>query len=249
MSLVLRARKATRWIQRRIVPELRYSQVHFEEYLRARAAGAQAWLDIGCGHQLLSEWRFDAEKAMLEGVPLVVGIDYDFDSLLKHRSIHNVARADARRLPFPDRSFDLVTANMVVEHLDDPATQFAEIGRVLRPGGRFTFHTPNAGSYIVAGARIFSDSAKKRLARVLEGREEGDVFPTHYLANRLDDIRRVAATAGLEVEAVDFVSTVPVTTNFPPIALFELLFLRVLQRPSMAGYRSNIICTLRRRAG
>lgn len=247
MSLVLRARKATRWIQRRIVPDLQYSQVHFEQYLHTRAAGARAWLDIGCGHQLLPEWRFDAEKALLAGIPLVVGIDYDFESLLKHRSIRNVARADARRLPFPDQSFDLVTANMVVEHLDDPATQFAEIGRVLQPGGRFVFHTPNAGSYIVAGGRVLSDSAKKRLAWILEGRHESDVFPTHYRANRLDDIRRVASNAGLEVEAVEFISTVPVTTNFPPIALFELLFLRVLERPSMAGYRSNIICTLRRR--
>ena len=246
MSLVRRARKITRWIQRGLVPDLRYSQIHFEDALRVHSSGVHAWLDIGCGHQLLSEWRLDAERTMLEGVRLVVGIDYDFDSLRKHRSIRNVARADARRLPFPSRSFDLITANMVVEHLDDPARQFAEIARVLRPGGRFVFHTPNARSYIVAGARFFSDSAKKRLAQLLEDRHESDVFPTHYLANRAEDIARVAEDAGLEVEQLSFVSTVPVTTNIPPLALFELVLLRVLQRDSLARFRSNIICTLRK---
>ena len=32
-------------------------------------------------------------------------------------------------------TFDLVTANMVVEHLTQPVRQFSEIQRVLRPGG------------------------------------------------------------------------------------------------------------------
>ena len=100
--------------------------------------------------------------------------------------------------------------------------------------------------YIVAGSKLFTDSAKKHLARILEGRDESDIFPTHYLANRLEDIRRVATAAGLEVEDVRFISTVPVTTNFPPLAVFELLFLRMLEQPAMAGYRSNIMCTLRK---
>lgn len=44
-------------------------------------------------------------------------------------------RADARSLPFDSASFDLVIAAHVFEHLPDPVTAFAEIERVLRPGG------------------------------------------------------------------------------------------------------------------
>jgi ubiquinone/menaquinone biosynthesis C-methylase UbiE len=46
-----------------------------------------------------------------------------------------VVEMDATRLEFPDASFDLVYSFNVFEHLPDPAATFAEMTRVLRPGG------------------------------------------------------------------------------------------------------------------
>jgi SAM-dependent methyltransferase len=43
--------------------------------------------------------------------------------------------ADARRLPFPDDSFDGAVAAFVYNHLDDPSRGLAEAARVVRPGG------------------------------------------------------------------------------------------------------------------
>jgi SAM-dependent methyltransferase len=45
-------------------------------------------------------------------------------------------RSDARSLPFADGSFDAVISTWVVEHLHDPGATFAEVARVLRPGGQ-----------------------------------------------------------------------------------------------------------------
>lgn len=233
-------------MHRRIAPTVRYSQIHYEEFLFRRASHATAWLDLGCGHRLLPDWRARAERVLLALVPFVVGVDYDLESLRQHRSIQHRVRADARRLPFPDETFDLVTANMVVEHLDDPDTQFADIARILRPGGVFVFHTPNASSYFVAIARRLPDSLKTRMARFFEGRASEDVFHTHYRANRVHDIERIAARAGLHVDEMKLVSSVPNTRVLPFIAVFELLLLRALERPSLAGYRTNIICALRK---
>jgi len=42
------------------------------------------------------------------------------------------AYADIARLPFPDRSFDLVLAIEVLEHVPDPAAAIAELSRVAR---------------------------------------------------------------------------------------------------------------------
>jgi SAM-dependent methyltransferase len=49
------------------------------------------------------------------------------------------ARADAESLPFAGQSFDLVLGHAVLHHLPDLPRAFAELHRVLRPGGRIAF--------------------------------------------------------------------------------------------------------------
>ena len=49
---------------------------------------------------------------------------------------------DIQRLTYPDASFDLVTSTEVFEHVADDRRGFAEIRRVLRPGGGFIFTVP-----------------------------------------------------------------------------------------------------------
>jgi ubiquinone/menaquinone biosynthesis C-methylase UbiE len=47
--------------------------------------------------------------------------------------------ADAERLPFPDRSFDLVLGHAVLHHLPHLSTALDECARVLAPGGTLVF--------------------------------------------------------------------------------------------------------------
>ena len=51
-------------------------------------------------------------------------------------------RGDAYGLPFPDASFDKVVAAEVLEHLPDDRAAFAELARVLKPGGRIAVTVP-----------------------------------------------------------------------------------------------------------
>lgn len=48
-------------------------------------------------------------------------------------------QGDAESLPFPDASFDAVTMNFGVLHLENPDRALEEARRVLRPSGRFAF--------------------------------------------------------------------------------------------------------------
>jgi SAM-dependent methyltransferase len=53
-----------------------------------------------------------------------------------------VRNEDLTRLTFPDASFDLVLTSDVMEHLYDYRAAFAEITRVLKPGGVHIFSIP-----------------------------------------------------------------------------------------------------------
>lgn len=234
-------------LQRRITPGLRYSQDVFEDRLRPLVSGAETWLDLGCGHRLLPEWREAAERELIGSAPFVVGLDVDFEAIRRHRSIRYRCLGNIGRLPFASESFDLVTANMVVEHLAEPVTEFAEIARVLTPGGAFVFHTPNAQSYVIALARLLPDRIKRLLAGLSEGRDSVDVYPTFYRANFFAAIQQVAAKSGLVVSNIEFVNSAPAFSLVPPLLVPELVWIRQLQRrEALRQYRPTLICALRR---
>lgn len=50
-----------------------------------------------------------------------------------------ILAAPAEALPFPDASFDVVVSTLVLCSAHDPAAALAEIGRVLRHGGRYVY--------------------------------------------------------------------------------------------------------------
>jgi SAM-dependent methyltransferase len=59
-----------------------------------------------------------------------------------------VVSADMNRgLPFPDASFDHAVCVDGIEHLENPYFTVREFERVLRPGGRLVFSTPNISAF------------------------------------------------------------------------------------------------------
>jgi len=62
----------------------------------------------------------------------------------RYRHIENMQTADLTNMPFEDNSFDLLICSHVLEHIPDDGAAFAEIFRVLKPGGRALLLTPFA---------------------------------------------------------------------------------------------------------
>jgi len=85
-------------------------------------------LDVGCADGYLCHVLRDRVK-----VPKVMGVDVASAHVDRARDRFPgipFFRGDARHLPFPDASFELVTAVEVLEHLEDPAAALRELARV-----------------------------------------------------------------------------------------------------------------------
>ena len=95
-------------------------------------------LDVGCASGLIS-------YHLAEELGEVVGVDPDGAALAlaPRRDNLYLLQADALKLPFPDRSFDVAVCAQVYEHTADPERMMREIHRVLRENGLCFFSGPN----------------------------------------------------------------------------------------------------------
>jgi SAM-dependent methyltransferase len=138
-------REASLW--RRLVEALSprdYRRVPIESFVQGRA------LVVGC-------------SGGIETIGLgAIGLDVSLPALRVARDLGAHAEgavslflaASGAGLPFRGASFDSVLSDNVVEHIPSPALEFhfREVARVLRPGGRYVFSSPN---------RLFETPAKE----------------------------------------------------------------------------------------
>lgn len=67
---------------------------------------------------------------------LPIAFDFSFGMLVADRSASPRVQADILRLPLPDHRVDGATCGFALRNLRDLPTFFAELARVVRPGGR-----------------------------------------------------------------------------------------------------------------
>jgi ubiquinone/menaquinone biosynthesis C-methylase UbiE len=107
----------------------------------AAAPGGARVLEVGCGPGHLS-----IRLVRQHGLE-VTGLDLDPAMIARARAnADRPENGDERRpsflvgdvaaMAFPDQSFDLVVSTLSLHHWADPTAGLAEVGRVLRPGGR-----------------------------------------------------------------------------------------------------------------
>ena len=236
-------------IEQLIVPGLRDSQYLYRETLEKRIQPGVRWLELGCGHHILARWMSSSEQReheLVSATKLTVGIDISYSSLRNHRSIPVRTVGTVEALPFRDGSFDVVSANMVMEHVIGPEAALAEIHRVLSPGGIFIFHTPNVWNYQFAIARWLPQGLKNKLVWLLERRREEDVFPTAYRINSPAAVSQAAARTGFQIADLALINSTAATALIAPLAVIELLFIRLLECGFARRLRSNIIAVLKR---
>lgn len=198
--LSLERQNELREVYRQAHPGWRPATELFAAWVRSELAPESKVLDLGCGRGGLVE-------QLAHPLEQVIGLDPDIVSLQEHRLAHidsPLARINglSEQLPFVAHSFDLAYASWVLEHMAQPALDFQELARVLKPGAAFVFITPNKRHPLIGLNRVANriGGLQDRLVAGLYGRAAADTYPAHYLANSPDQINGLARAAGMVLE-------------------------------------------------
>jgi len=131
----------TEFTGERVIPGQVNADLWAEHIARYRFATRYAHgrvLDLGCGTGY-------GIAELAKSADLVVGIDIAAEAIAFARAHYplTLAQASTTALPFAPRSFQLITAFEVIEHLEHWPALIAEAKRTLAEDGTFLVSTPN----------------------------------------------------------------------------------------------------------
>jgi len=92
-------------------------------------------LDIGFGNGIMAQ-------EFIKAGALVYGLETEQD-LVKMSENPNLYLYDGRKFPFNSNTFDYAYSTSVLEHTSYPEDVLKEVGRTLKPGGKFYLSFPN----------------------------------------------------------------------------------------------------------
>lgn len=159
-------------------------------------------LDFGCGSGVMLPFLAQHSRQ-------VTAIDIDLlpvESLKKYIPLaENVRVLDAKQISLPQltpKSFDLINALDVLEHVDDLSTTLSDLLNLLKPGGRLVISGPTENTFYKIGRKL-----------------AGPEFSGEYHERGTAEIKReLARGAGVR----------QIATLYWPAPLFEIFVAQVL---------------------
>lgn len=161
------------------------------------APGARV-LELGCGTGDM--WKHNLH--LLRGSELILS---DFSSGMLEAARQNVQaetvafrQVDIQNIPYPDSSFDVVIANMMLYHVPDLHKGLSEVRRVLKPGGAFycaTYGIHGIMEYITELLRDMNVTGQIGTSFTLQN--GGDSLRQHF-----DHVQRLDREDGLAITDV-----------------------------------------------
>jgi SAM-dependent methyltransferase len=212
----------------------------FEREIATRLAADFTILDAGCGRTAPILGKYVGRARRLIGADLV-----DFDGTPPGVEL---LKSDLARIDLPDASVDLVFSRSVMEHLNDPAAVYAEMYRLLKPGGWFILLTPSFWDYASLASFAIPNRLHPYIVRRVEGRAEDDVFPTYYRSNTKRAVRRLAAQTGFELESFRYLGQYPNYFMFNGALFFAAtVYEKAIERiPALHALRGWILAVVRK---
>jgi ubiquinone/menaquinone biosynthesis C-methylase UbiE len=226
--------KEKKWKQRlaRWLPRYRFSNDVYEAAIKERLSNRVRWVDLGCG-------RNDLVYELADSDPNAFGLDCLAHPKLNLKPTVRFIQGDVNRLPFKTNSLDVLSSNVLMEHLQEPLVALKEMHRALKPGGTLIFRTPNVLHALNVLLKFIPEGIKKVLINKIFGVASADVFPTYYRANRLNDLDKLCRQAGFERFQIQPIEDIHTAFSF--FFLLSLLYYAIVQFKPFAFLRTNFV--------
>jgi len=160
--------------------------------LASREIPAGRGLDLGCGDGILTGILLDEI-----GNRDLVGIDLDpleTAAAGRHPFYRAIHTCSADAIPERDATFDFVVSNSVLEHVPPLEGTIAEVGRLLKPQGRFYFTVPGPAFHDNLAGSLLPGMSRNRYLKTLDAR----LAHFHYLS--AEGWREMLARHGLVLD-------------------------------------------------
>jgi SAM-dependent methyltransferase len=146
-------------------------------------------LDIGCGP---GDLVVAISRRLREA--RIVGIDLSPSMLLwanRHATTDGRLKfivGDGADLPFDDASVDLVVSTLSMHHWDEPANVFAEVARVLRPGGVALIYDLGLLTFTEAEMAVIATDAGLEPEDIVRERARGGLVSSLFVRYRMEGL-------------------------------------------------------------
>ncbi len=237
------AKKLVQWMDNTLYPNFgdNWDNTLLRESILKQLQPECDVLDLGAGAGIVTQTRFHDQGVR------ICGVDPD-PRVMENPYLNEAHVGFGEKIPYGPETFDVVFCNNVLEHLEQPEQVFAEVSRVLKPGGCFVSKTPNRWHYMPVIASCTPHWFHEMVNR-WRGRDEEDTFPTRYRANSQRAIARLAAKVDMDVEVCQLIEGRPEYLRMSaPTYLAGWLYERAVNvMPGIGWMRVVMISTLRKR--
>ncbi len=151
-------------------------------------------LDVGCGRGAIAPYSWHQHTNIK-----LWGIDPDPTAAANPHLEAFTLLTDDPNWQIPSGTVDLAICRYVLEHVADPVGFFRNLSRVLKPGGKFIFLTPNRWHPAMIASHWMPFGLKQRILALTKRADPHDVFPTCYLLNSAREMKQAAQRCGLDI--------------------------------------------------
>ncbi len=184
------------------------------------------WLDVGCGRDVFPTNQGLARE--LSGrAGMLVGIDPD-PTIQENPFVHVRVQAPLEAFDTTD-TFDVVTARMVVEHVQNPEGFVAQLRRLAARNGLAVIYTVNRWAPVSVLSSLVPFALHHPVKAMLWGTEEKDTFPVEYRMNTRATLSSLMQRGGFRERHFQYLDDLRTLARFRWSSRAELLLWKSLK--------------------